>query len=408
MAQLTRRISGLPQDSENHGRVTNRFPDTREGRRAAGQFAKTLDAVRVVYDVRVRIDGRVVTKTFPTRKAADAWAIQVAHDKLTGIAVDPRSGSEAFRDYAARWLETRRVRGRPLAPKTSDLYRVLLRVHIEPTFGSRQLNAITAEAVRRWHAKVSNESGPMSAAKSYRLLRGILSTAVADGVIALNPCRVRGAGSERSAERPIVGPAVVIELADAIGVRWRAMVLVAGFAGLRMGELIALRRKHVDLKAHSLTVGEQVVTLEGGRRLVTEPKTEAGRRVIALPQLVVDSLAEHMRNQDPGREGPQALLFPAEDGGLLPVTTFYKHWRRARHQVGRDDLHLHDLRHVAGTLAAWTGATEKELMARLGHANPTAARRYQHAARDRDRAIAAGLDAILEGLSDSERAIDAR
>ena len=72
----------------------------------------------------MRIDGRVVTKTFTTRKAADAWATQVAHDKLTGVAVDPRSGSEAFRDYAARWLETRRVRGRPLAPKTSDLYRV--------------------------------------------------------------------------------------------------------------------------------------------------------------------------------------------------------------------------------------------------------------------------------------------
>jgi integrase len=186
------------------------------------------------------------------------------------------------------------------------------------------------------------------------------------------------------------------------------MVLVAGFAGLRIGELIALRRKHVDLKTHSLTVAEQVVTLEGGRRVVTEPKTDAGRRVIALPQLVVDALAEHLGNQDPGQEGPQALLFPAEDGDLLPGTTFYKHWRRARHKLGRDDLHLHDLRHVAGTLAAWTGATEKELMARLGHANPAAARRYQHAARDRDRAIAAGLDAILEGLSDSERAINAR
>jgi integrase len=80
------------------------------------------------------------------------------------------------------------------------------------------------------------------------------------------------------------------------------------------------------------------VTLEGDHRLVTEPKAEAGRRVVALPQLVVDALTEHLGNQDPGREGPQALLFPAEDGGLLPVTTFYKHWRRAPHQVGRYDL----------------------------------------------------------------------
>jgi hypothetical protein len=58
----------------------------------------------------------------------------------------------------------------------------------------------------------------------------------------MNPCRVRGAGGEPSVERPVVGPAVLIELADAIGPRWRAMVLSAGFAGLRTGELIALRR----------------------------------------------------------------------------------------------------------------------------------------------------------------------
>ena len=76
MAQLIRRISGQPRDSDTPGRATSRFPDTREGRRAAEHFAKTLDVVRVAYDVRVRIDGRVVTKTFPTRKAADAWAMK--------------------------------------------------------------------------------------------------------------------------------------------------------------------------------------------------------------------------------------------------------------------------------------------------------------------------------------------
>jgi len=395
MAQLIRRISGVLRDSDSSRRVTERFPDTREGRRAADLYAKSLDQARTFYDVRTRIDGRVVTKSFPTRKAADAWATQVAHDKLTGIAVDPRSGAEHFGDYAKRWLDIRRVRGRPLAPKTLDLYRVLLRAHIDPTFGKRPLNAITAEAVRRWHAKVSTDSSPMTAAKSYRLLRGILTTAVADGLIPTNSCRVRGAGVERSVERPIVGPDLVLQLADEIGARWRAMVLLAGFGGLRLGELLGLRRRHVDLDAATVTVDEQVVSLDGGNRMVTDTKTEAGRRVVALPQLVIEALASHLDGLD---SDPEALLFPAEDGGLLPATTFYKHWRQARHRLGRDDLHLHDLRHAAGTLAAWTGATERELMARLGHANPAASRRYQHAARDRDRAIAAGLDTILQGL----------
>jgi integrase len=341
----------------------------------------------------------MVTKTFPTRKGAEAWATKMAHDKLTGFAVDPRSGAEPFADYAARWLDTRRVRGRPLAPKTRDLYRVLLRAHVEPTFGSRKLNSITAEAVRRWHARVSSQTSPMMAAKSYRLMRAILSTAVADGLIQANPCRVRGAGVERSAERPIVGPDLVLQLADAVGKRWRAMILLAGFGGLHLGELLALRRRQLDLASATITVAEQVVTLKGGRRLVTEPKTEAARRTVVLPQLVVDALSDHVGGLE---DDPEALLFPADDDGPLPATTFYKHWRGARHQVGRDDLHLHDLRHVAGTLAAWTGTTERELMSRLGHANPAAARRYQHVARDRDRAIATGLDAILQGLQKSD------
>ena len=70
--------------------------------------------------------------------------------------------------------------------------------------------------------------------------------------------------------------------------------------------------------------------------------------------------------------------------------------------MGHDELDLHDLRHAVGTLAAWTGETERELMASLGHANPAASRRYQHAARDRDRAIAAGLDVILQELQKSD------
>jgi integrase len=397
VAQLIRRISGVTQGDKNRRRVTRRFPDTRDGRQAARSWARILDDTRTFYDIRTRIDGRVVTKTFPTRKAAETWATKVAHDKLAGIAVDPRSGAQPFAQYAARWLDSRRVRGRPLAPKTRELYRVLLRVHIEPTFGRRNLNAISAEAVRRWHASISTDSSAMTAAKSYRLLRAILATAVSDGLTQTNPCRVRGAGVERSAERPIVGPELVLELSDAVGARWRAMILLAGFGGLRLGELLALREHHIDLDAGTVTVAEQVVNLEGGRRLVTEPKTDAGRRVVALPQLVIEAITEHVQLHN----DPDAPLFPAEDGGLLPATTFYKHWRRARHQIGRDDLHLHDLRHVAGTLAAWTGATERELMARLGHANPTAARRYQHAARDRDRAIAAGLDTILRNLQDS-------
>ncbi|MGI8755648.1 MAG: tyrosine-type recombinase/integrase [Acidimicrobiales bacterium] len=70
-------------------------------------------------------------------------------------------------------------------------------------------------------------------------------------------------------------------------------------------------------------------------------------------------------------------------------------WSRARAAHDLDHIHLHDLRHLAGTLAASTGAGTKELMYRFGHASPQAALRYQHATWDRDRTIAEALNDLV-------------
>ena len=66
-------------------------------------------------------------------------------------------------------------------------------------------------------------------------------------------------------------------------------------------------------------------------------------------------------------------------------------------KAGRPDLRFHDLRHTGAVLAAQTGATLAELMGRLGHSTPGAAMRYQHAAADRDKAIAEALSRLAEG-----------
>jgi integrase len=85
-----------------------------------------------------------------------------------------------------------------------------------------------------------------------------------------------------------------------------------------------------------------------------------------------------------------------------------KAWRQARIVVGLTDLHLHDLRHAGNTWAATTGASTKELMARMGHASASAALRYQHATADRDRAIAHALSglarpAVVTSIPDARR-----
>jgi len=118
------------------------------------------------------------------------------------------------------------------------------------------------------------------------------------------------------------------------------------------------------------------------------PKTDAGIRDVAIPPHLMPKVKDHLSaNITGGREG---LLVPAADGVThLAPSTLYGVYYPARAQAARPDLRFHDLRHTGAVLAASTGATLAELMARLGHSTAGAAMRYQHASQDRDQVIAA-------------------
>jgi integrase len=134
-----------------------------------------------------------------------------------------------------------------------------------------------------------------------------------------------------------------------------------------------------------------VVRVEDGFQ-VTTPKSDAGIRDVAIPPHLLPVMKDHLtRFVGPERD---ALLFPAQQGGHLAPATLYRRFYTARDAAKRPDLRWHDLRHSGAVLAAATGATLAELMARLGHSTPAAAMRYQHAAQGRDRQIAALLSRL--------------
>jgi integrase len=211
------------------------------------------------------------------------------------------------------------------------------------------------------------------AAKSYRLLRAILNTAVDDDRIGRNPCRIKGAGSEQTDERPMLPTVTVLALADAIEPPFRALVLVAGFGGLRTGEMLGLTRADIDLEQASVTVHTQAQQIVGLGRIMTDPKSDAARRVVTLPELVVLSLGDHLRRWTaPADDSP---VFVGPEGRPVTRATLSEIWRAAVAQTAR-----------------MPGITTKELMARIGHASPRAALFYQHATVERDRAAADFLD----------------
>jgi integrase len=347
------------------------------------------------YNVHWRIGNRSLERSFRRARDAEAFKRHVETEPDSTTTVDPARGVVLFGEYAEAWLsERRRTDGRPLALRTRELYRSLFDRHLVAAFGARPLNKLRTEDVRRWHTKLAGDLGPLQAAQAFRLLRVILNTAVEDERITVNPCRLRGAGVERFRRTPFVDAGIVLALSDAIEERYRALVLLAGFGGLRLGELLGLQRGDIDVDANTVRIERQTVELAHGERLQTPPKTDAGTRTVHLPPSVSAALAAHLDRFC--AEGNEALVFtgPLSDG--LRRAALCKAWNKARRADGLDQLHLHDLRHAAATLAAQTGATTRELMSRLGHASPAAAHRYQHAAERLDVSIAESLEVLLQ------------
>ena len=346
------------------------------------------------YEARYRDpSGRLRGKTFATKREAQQYLDR------TGTAIadqawrDPTLGKVKLEEYTTWWLDNRP----DLRPRTRTLYGDLLRLHITPHLGDCRFDGLNTATIRAWHAGLLRRGKPgpvtVTVAKAYRLLRTILNAAVEDGLLVRNPCTIKGAGVERSPERPIATIEQVYQLADAIEPRYRVMVLLATFCGLRLGELLALRRVRVDLVRGRIDVLEQRSDLPDGTRVFGPPKTAAGIRSISIPPHLTEEILLHLDTWVAQEEEAFVFSGPKTDG--LRRATIDTAWGRARRAVGLEHLHFHDLRHTGNTLAASTGASTKELMARMGRASPRAALIYQHATEERDVVIAEGLSQMV-------------
>ena len=328
--------------------------------------------------------------TFDTKQDALQWLSTVRADLVRGAWL-PSDSAVTFRTYAATWLEHR-----TLKPRTRTHYRDLLDSHILPTLGDLQIRKISPAVVREWHARTALNT-PTVRAHAYMLLKTICATAVADDLLPANPCRIRGAGQAKRVSK--TEPATLDEitmLVENMPERYRVMVLLAAWCGLRFGELTELRGKDID-KTGVIRVRRAVAWVDS-QPVIGKPKSDAGTRDVAIPPHLMPAVRAHILAVGAGRDG---LLFPAatDRASHMRPATLYKVFYPAREAAGRPDLRFHDLRHTGAVLAASTGATLAELMGRLGHSTPGAAMRYQHAAKGRDAEIAASLSRLASTSS---------
>lgn len=358
-------------------------------------------------------------RTFDSRLDAEAWLTDERRLISSGAWTSPTarrtarerqdalSKSRGFETYATAWLASRH----DLRPTTKASYETSLQHHLIPAFGSTPITDIDTEAVRAWFQGYGNRT-PTARAHAFAVLKVILGQAEDDGLIVRNPARIKGGGRAPTKRDPqVLTLAELLALADAMPEKHRALTLLSGLCGLRFGEAVALRRADVDLTSGVVHVQHGVTRIRG-EKTIGKPKTKAAIRTVAMPQLVVEAMREHMGRSIAG--GRNGLVFPGEDGQPLAPSALYGRTARlekrggktyekaaygffaAREAIGRPELHWHDLRRTAATLGAQSGATVREMQHRLGHTTPAMALHYQGATAERDKAIAERLQATID------------
>jgi integrase len=347
---------------------------------------------------------RKAPQTYATKSEAERYLTLVEAQLMRGEWIDPDRGKIRLQDYAERWIRERAN----LRPRTVALYSWLLAKHVTPYLGAVAVNRITPPMVREWRARLLGAGvSQTTAAKAYRLLRAVLMTAVKeDELIRVNPCRIPGADQERTAERPVLTVPQVFALAAEMPVRFRAFVLLVTFASLRWGEASALQRQDVDVVAGVVRVRQAYVEIRGQGLVLGPPKSRAGVRTVAIPDVILPVVREHL-DANVGLEAT-ALVFAGPSGAPLWRGNFNKlvGWTEAVRRIGAPGLHVHDLRHTGNTLASKSGASLRDLMTRMGHDNPRAALIYQHRCEAADRAIADSVSDAIKRAQGAGRAAE--
>ncbi|MBS9532081.1 site-specific integrase [Mycobacterium sp. M1] len=368
--------------------------DTARTRRGFGQLRKR-DSGR--WAVNYTHNGQLwrAPATFPNKDSATAWL--AGERKLIDLGTwTPPADRVAkatakkltLRDYAVRWLEQRTN----IAPRTRETYYWHLEDNILPVLGDTPVTELTTDDVRAWFAGLGTERETRNA-RAYGVLTAVLNTAVDDGLIDRSPARIKGASTVKHRRTVVLlEPGELSALADKMPGPLRLAVLLAGWCGLRRGELLALTRADIAADGSTLRINKGV-TVVARKMVVGPPKTKESNRTVTVPThlrpVVIEHLAQYV--------GPAktALLFPDPvTGSHYTEGRFRVPFFAARAAIGKEELHFHDLRHFGGVMAAVAGATTKEVMDRLGHTTSTAAMRYQHVAAGRADLLADRLSAL--------------
>lgn len=347
----------------------------------------------VTYRVRWRADGKQHSKSFTRHEDAKRFRAVVSGDLVNGSYIDPKAGAVTLESFT-----TANLMALTIDVRASTRARMLsiYKTHIFPEFGAFPLAAITAPAIESWTHRMLESLSPASVRKNAHVLRRVLDLAVNHGLLRANVAASVRLPAEPRQEQRYLTHDQAWKLAETIEPRFRAMVLVAVFGGLRFGEITGLQRKHILTDSNQIAVRQTMVEIDGA---VTfgPPKTKSSIRLVTIPRSIMAELVSHMEVYT--TYGIDSLVFTGQRGTELRRSWFYRYYW----QPVAEGLRFHDLRHTFVALWVSLGRNPKEVSKAAGHSSVAfTLDRYGHLYDVDSDGLADELDALL-GSSSPQR-----
>lgn len=288
--------------------------------------------------------------------------------------LDKREVDMTVQNYLNEWLTEQNG---SVKQKTFARYAEIVKNNIAPAIGGVELNDLTSKQVRAFVTKLGEDHADNTILQIVGVLKRALACATQEDIINRNPAQ--GIVLKRRQQK--VEPLTEIEQRAIEKYIFNTRrpyyygILIALYTGVRIGELLALTWRDVDMKSRTITVSKTAGTLkvcDGPNPYISSPKTEAGKRTIPYPKQL-QPLFKELKNL--GNE----YVVSTRGGNFMTVYGYQKAFARLLERLGLRHKGFHSLRHTYATRAIEAGADIKTLSEMLGHSSPTVTiTRYCH------------------------------
>ncbi len=330
-------------------------------KRAHGEGSIFFSDSRKLWVAEIYVDGKKKRKYSKQQQTVKAWLLSQRDSIRDGTFVKKENVTlGVFLDaYVAD------VAAHTLRPKTLEVYKYLIRLHIKPTLGHLRLSDLRPDHVQKLYSEKLKAGLSRRTTKFiHAVLHKALEQAVRWGLVARNILDLVDAPVVKRKTPAVWDVDQAKKFLEHVKPdRFYPIYALAIATGMREGEILGVHYEDIQWAAGTLHVRHAVQYLAGQGVILTEPKTDNAKRTIKVPEFAMQVLKEHAKREKIN----QGFLFRTRNQTPFAPRNLLRHFHAAMEEAGLPRIRFHDLRHTTASLLLMQGAHPKKVQELLGH-----------------------------------------